>query len=67
MPTALATRTVLLRPTLLQCLTLLIASLLSPQAAPYKRVALLLGDAIYGTAPLMNPPNDVWQMEAALK
>ena len=35
--------------------------------AQAQRVALLIGNANYATAPLTNPPNDVRVMEAALK
>jgi hypothetical protein len=36
-------------------------------AAQAQRVALLIGNSSYQTAPLSNPPNDVLAMEAALK
>ncbi|MFZ4535470.1 SUMF1/EgtB/PvdO family nonheme iron enzyme [Propionivibrio sp.] len=41
----------------------------TPQAgaAEGKRVALLIGNAAYGNSPLRNPPQDVREMEAALK
>jgi hypothetical protein len=37
------------------------------QALAGQRVALLIGNAKYGNAPLRNPPNDVQQLDAALK
>jgi TRAP-type transport system periplasmic protein len=43
---------------------LLLASPVS--AAHAQRVALLVGNASYSSAPLRNPPNDVREMEAAL-
>ena len=39
----------------------------SPSAVRGKRVALLIGNADYGSAPLRNPPNDVDVMAGALK
>jgi formylglycine-generating enzyme required for sulfatase activity len=68
MPTPRTIRT----PLLLQCIVLLLACLLSPQhaqAAPDKRVALLIGNARYtsGLPPLSNPPKDTAALEASLK
>jgi hypothetical protein len=68
MPTPHTIRT----PLLLQCIVLLLACLLFPQlaqAAPDKRVALLIGNAKYtsGLPPLSNPPKDTAALEASLK
>ena len=40
---------------------------ISSAAHAQQRVALLIGNSSYQTAPLSNPPNDVQAMEAALK
>ena len=49
-------------------LAVVLASLLyAASDAQAQRVALLIGNANYTTAPLTNPPNDVRVMEAALK
>jgi uncharacterized caspase-like protein len=68
MPTPHTIRT----PLLLQCIFLLLACLLflqAAQAAPDKRVALLIGNAKYtsGMPRLVNPPQDVAALEASLK
>lgn len=41
-------------------------SLLAFPAHAAKRIALLVGNATYSDAPLMNPPNDIRQLERAL-
>ncbi|MES2937805.1 MAG: caspase family protein [Pseudomonadota bacterium] len=49
------------------CLWLLWPQQAHAQQQQQKRVALLIGNAGYQAAPLRNPPNDVREMEAALR
>jgi formylglycine-generating enzyme required for sulfatase activity len=58
----------LLTPQWLACLFSLLFFCHTPaQAQGNQRVALLIGNSSYSTAPLRNPPNDVREMEAALQ
>ncbi len=49
------------------CLCCLLLVAMNAHCASERRVALLIGNAKYSSGPLSNPPNDVRQMEAALK
>ena len=58
---------VLIRATFVLGTTLVVIWLLTTPAQAEQRVALLIGNAAYQSSPLSNPPNDVREMEAALK